>query len=145
MLASTPDFSRVFLLGHAQYRFLFLELARRLSAQYGSAIDLYCATEQAGRFWHSHNADGVFANIVANETLYRAAARPVEDADSLFARARELEAWLGTTINALAVSDRHLGRGYALAGFNHPRSRQSEATDYVQMLAGFVALVDFLA
>ena len=62
---------------------------------------------------------------------------------SLFERARELEIWLGATINTLAVGDRHLGRGYALAGFNHPRSRQSEGTSYAQMVAGFVALIEF--
>lgn len=138
-----PDFSRIFLLGHAQYRFLFLELARRLATEHGSEIHLYCAMKQASKFWHGHNETGVFADITANETLYRAAAQPVEDAESLFARARELEEWLGTTINTLAVSDRHLGRGYALAGFKHPRSRQSEATSYAQMVAGFVALIEF--
>ena len=35
---------------------------------------------------------------------------------------------LGRTYNSLAVANRHLGRGYALAGFYHPRSRHSEGS-----------------
>ncbi len=138
-----PDFSRILLLGHSQYRYLYVELARKLKAKHGSEIYLYCAKEQRSKFWHDKNKDGVFSGIIANETLYRAVALPVDDTEGLFKRASELEAWLGTTINALAVTDRHLGRGYALAGFNHPRSYASEQTSYAQMVAGFVALIEF--
>jgi len=136
-------FARVFLLGHAQYRFLFLEMARRLRSEHNAEIHLYCATEQASDFWIKADDENMFASVNAVTTLYRTVAQPLDDPAMVFERARKIEAWLGVTINTLAISDRHLGRGYALAGFNHPRSRQSEMTSYEQMVAGFVALADF--
>jgi hypothetical protein len=118
-------------------------MARRLKGSHASEIHLYCATEQTRGFWQSYNEKGLFADVVVSSVLYREVLRPVEDAEILLKRARVLEEWLGTTINALAVGDRHLGRGYSLAGFKHPRSRQSEETSYLQMVAGFVAQIEF--
>ncbi|MEQ8701483.1 MAG: hypothetical protein RLT05_33600, partial [Bauldia litoralis] len=106
-------------------------------------IYLYCATRQACDFWESKNEGGIFADVKAVDILYRTSAEPVADPEAVMARAASLEERLGTTINTFAVSDRHLGRGYALGGFRHPRSRRSENTSYVQMVAGFTAVTDF--
>ena len=59
------------------------------------------------------------------------------------ARAREWEARLGTTINALIMTNRHLGRSFSLGGFHHPRSRYSEYTDDVQAPHGFNSVLDY--
>jgi capsule polysaccharide modification protein KpsS len=52
-------------------------------------------------------------------------------------RGQEIEDSLPRTYNSVAVGNRHLGRGYALAGFYHPRSRYSEETDYVRMIHAY--------
>jgi hypothetical protein len=54
-----------------------------------------------------------------------------------------MEARLGVTFNQLAVSNRHLGRGYALGGFGHPRSRISENASYRHLLRGFNESLSF--
>ena len=61
----------------------------------------------------------------------------------MIAQARRWESLIGRTYNELAMTDRHLGRGFALAGFYHPRSRISETTTYVQMLDLFNRRMSF--
>ncbi len=71
------------------------------------------------------------------------AARNLPRCRTFVAQSRAVEADLGITINELAVSDRHLGRGFALGGYGHPRSRISETVDYRAMLHGFNRLHAF--
>lgn len=142
-MTELSSLKKVFLFGHAQYRFFLLELAKRLVHQHKAEIHLYCATPQAKIFWDSANEGGLFASVQAVNILYRAAERPVADENRVVEEATELERWLGTNINSIAVSDRHLGRGFALGGFHHPRSRISSGTNYIQMISAFSQEINF--
>ncbi len=127
----------ILMVAHSQYRGLLVGIAKRLRAELDAEIHLYCATAQeVSHYQKVDSSRGLFASIQAANDLYRVCAEPVADRDAVFEEARVNEAWLGTTINTIALSDRHLGRGYALGGFRHPRSRISERTDYAQMLNG---------
>ncbi|MBT6534784.1 MAG: hypothetical protein HOK98_01265 [Rhodospirillaceae bacterium] len=137
------DFSRVFLVGHSHYRALLLGLARRFKAEFSSEIHIYCATEQERAYWKAALDDATVQSVNVDNYRYRTADQPVGDPQQVLETARRVEAYLGLTINKLAVSDRHLGRGYALAGFKHPRSRRSENSSYLQMVNGFCAQVEF--
>jgi len=134
----------VFMLAHSQYRGLLVGIAKRLRSELDARIHLYCATAQeVVHYQNIEPVDGLFASISAANDLYRICAEPVSDAEAVAEKARANEAWLGTTINTIVLSDRHLGRGYALGGFRHPRSRISEGTSYPQMLNGINAAISF--
>ncbi len=137
------EMNSIFMVAHSQYRFLFLKLAERLRQNYGSQIHLFCGTKQEVDFYRANSKSDTFSSFAVNNVLYRAAREPVEDETEVLAEAHLNEAWIGATINSLALTDRHLGRGYSLAGFNHPRSHISEETSYFQMVRGFNAAIDF--
>ncbi len=134
---------RILLTAHSQFRGLQMGLAKRLKAEHGSRIYIYCATEQEKTHWEK--GGDVFAEVLVSRTLYDTARQPVTDPGDLLKRARKYETELGTTINELAITDRHLGRGYALGGFHHPRSQISERTSYHQMVAAFVSEIEYWA
>lgn len=133
---------KVALIGeHSEYRLLLVEVARRLKAK-GTVVHWYCATEEERDYYQSRFGD-LFDSITVANRLYKAALSPVRDFDSEIAKARRNEERLGTTYNTLAVADRHLGRGYALAGHRHPRSEVSEKADYSSLLHAYNELIDF--
>lgn len=140
---SVTTTDRIVLLAHSQYRFLQLALARRLRSRFGAELFLYCQTKEDASFWRQHNDDATFSEIIREQSLYDVARQPVSDPEAVFRRGRALERWLGTTINELVMTDRHLGRGFSLAGFNHPRSHISERTSYTQVVAAFSARIEF--
>lgn len=147
MTAGTPvprieDGGPVLLVAHSEYRGVYLGIARRLRDTYGCPIHLYAATEQAAGFYRSRFPD-LFASIEVERALYTACREPVEDEAAVTAEAAANEAALGITYGELAVSDRHLGRGYALGGFRHPRSQISEKTDYAGLLNGYNRVIAF--
>lgn len=134
----------VFMQAHSQYRGLLVGVARRLRGDLDAAVHLYCANAQEVAHYTRIDPDGtLFAAITADNHLYPNAEKPVVDAGAVIDTARANESWLGLSMNTLALADRHLGRGYALGGFNHPRSRRSELTSYEQMLQGFNAQIAF--
>lgn len=132
----------VILVAHSQFRGLLNGMARKLRDDHGCAIHLHCATPEEETFYRRVGGD-LFASITVNNVLYRSCRQSVGDEAAVTETARANEAWLGTTINEIAVSDRHLGRGYALGGLYHPRSRISEDTSYPQMLNGYNRLIAF--
>lgn len=134
--------STVFLCAHSQYRGVFMGLAERLKSDLGATIHLYTVTAQESAYYARTYAD-LFASITVSGALYSRCRETVADEAATIAEARRNEVELGVTINELAVSDRHLGRGFALGGFRHPRSRISEETSYLQMLNGFNAEIEF--
>lgn len=140
---STAPFARVFMHGHSQYRFLLLRLAALLKERYGSEIFLFCSTSQEKKFWEGRNSGGLFHQVIVNNTLYETVRQSSEPQAADIDRLRTLENELGVTVGELAMSDRHLGRGFSLAGFKHPRSRMSEGTSYGQVLNGYLALIEF--
>lgn len=128
---------RIALVGNAQTRFLMIDVARELKRRHGSRIHLYCGAAQQRAFYTAENSDGVFDSIDPYEPLLENALQPVVDPDGEIATARAYEARLGRTYNSLAVGNRHLGRGYALGGFYHARSRHSEGSTLVQMMRAY--------
>ena len=133
----------ILLQAHAQYRGVLLGVARRLKAKYDAAISLYVVNDDQRAHYRRVDTEGLFSDIVVADILYRACAQTVLDSAKARAEAREHEKFLGVTINELSMSDRHLGRGFSLAGIFHPRSVVSERTDYDGLLNGFNQQIAF--
>lgn len=136
------DGGSVLLVAHSQYRGVYLGIARKLHESYGCPIHLCTATEQEAGYYRSRHPD-LFASITVERALYTACREQVSDPAAVLAEAEANEAALGITYGELAVSDRHLGRGFALGGFRHPRSRISENTDYNGLLHGYNSVIAF--
>lgn len=136
-MASTLPFGRIFLMAHSQYRMLFVRFAEAVKARYGAEVHLYCVTPQEAVWYRGHAPDHLFALVTVANRLYQVMDGEAGDSAAIIETARRNEDFLGTTYNELAVADRHLGRGYALGGFYHPRSRVSEQTSYVRMLSRY--------
>lgn len=134
---------RSILLGaHSQYRGVMNAIARQLKERHGAAVHLYCASAQEEvHYRRRHGA--FFDTVTVDNVLHSGCRAPVADAAAEIAEARRNEADLGVTYNRLAMSDRHLGRGYALAGFKHPRSHVSRETGYPQLVQGYNRAIDF--
>ncbi len=124
-------------------RFLNLAAARRMKREYGARTHMYAVGPQEMAFYRTHGGEALFDTISDADVLLPNALAPVADREAVIERARAYEARLGTTFNTLALSNRHLGRGYALGGFHFPRSRYSQDSDYFQMLQAFNAELDF--
>jgi len=130
-------FRCIFLVAHSQYRYILLALASRLQEQRNSKLHLYVATPQEEEFYRQNSEPGLFETIEIKARLYDFVGAQGLDEANVVAEARKNEKWLGCTYNHINISDRHLGRGYALAGYFHPRSRYSEGTNYTQMLHAY--------
>ena len=139
---AAPALARIGLYARSETRFFMIALARRLKEQHGSAIVLYSGNAQETAFYRRHGA-GVFEEIVEAKTLHSAALEAPDDEAAEVERARAYEARIGQTINFLSVSNRHLGRGYALGGFYHPRSRISERSGYGNLLHAYNECLGF--
>ncbi len=132
----------VLLVAHSEYRGVYLGIARRLVEECQADIHLYTISTQESDYYRL-NHGALFATITVANQLYEICRQPPPDEAGVIAEARRNEAELGVTITELAVSDRHLGRGFALGGFRHPRSHVSERTSHVQMLNAFNVQIDF--
>jgi Capsule polysaccharide biosynthesis protein len=132
----------VLLEAQSEYRGLLTEVARRLKERNGARVHLYCATTQEEEFYRTRYG-AHFETIAVDRSLYSGCREPVADADVEIAQARRNEAAFGLSYNRLAMTDRHLGRGYALGGFKHPRSYLSRDTSYLQMVQGFNRAIAF--
>ena len=130
------------LLAHSQFRALFVGLARRLREDNGVAVHLYVATVQEQAFYQ-RTASASFDSIVVMRSLYENIEEPVADAVGLFRRAEACEQRLGVSFNSIVLTDRHLGRGFALGGFRHPRSVFSEIADYPRVVRAVIDHIDF--
>ena len=131
------------LVASSELRFFMLEVARLLKQRHGSVFHLYCSGPQEVSFYKEHNRDGLLASINDADVLLPSALHTGLDEAEVVARARTFEARIGCTYNMLAVANRHLGRGYALGGFYHPRSRVSQNTTYLQLLHAYNETLDF--
>ncbi len=133
---------RSVLLGaQSEYRALLVNVARRFKQQ-DTTVHLYCATAQELDFYRrKHRA--CFDTVTVDRALYSGCQEPVADVAAEVNTARRNEQELGLTYNRLAMTDRHLGRGYALGGFKHPRSYLSRDTSYVGIIHGYNRAVAF--
>lgn len=135
--------ANIALITNSQVRFLLIAIARKLKTSYGSRIHLFCKSPQEASEYTALNSDGLFDSITNMEVMFQALDDPLVSEEEVLTKARRYEAKLETTYNLIAVSNRHFGRGYALGGFYHPRSRWSERCDYARMLHGFNEVFDF--
>ncbi len=132
---------RIIWIANSQLRYFNVAMAHLLKEQHGCECHLYCTTDQEIEFY---NGDGnPFASIQKARSLYEAVFDKRLVPKEVTARARRIEARIGCTINFLSVADRHFGRGYALAGFHHPRSRYSELVDDCAILHAFSEVIEY--
>lgn len=134
---------RVMMCADAEYRFLLLALARRLVREQAATIDLYCFTPQEADFYRTQGEAGLFRSIIDANILYPTARETPPKMEAVVAEARRHERWLGLNYNELIAGDRHFGRGFALGGAGHPRSRLSERTDLQQILHAYNKTIAF--
>lgn len=127
----------------SEARYVFIALAKKMKTENNAQVHLYCSSDEQVKFYRQQNADGIFASIENSEMLLSSAAKEPPREQDVIDKARLNEKNLGVTYNMLAVSNRHFGRGYALGGFRHPRSRHSERTSYIQMLNAYNITLDF--
>lgn len=136
---------RIAVQARSETRFFMLEVCRELKRRTGAQLYLYCIGPQELAFYRNHNADDLFDGITDADVLLASAKRedlPLTE-DEIIARARAFESETGTTINTIAVGNRHLGRGYALGGYYHPRSRASEHVDYLHLVYAYTETLAF--
>jgi hypothetical protein len=125
-------------------RFFTLELAREIKRRHGSTLYGYCNSADEKASYDSLNKDGLFAEIIDASHLKNVLnAKTLPHSAELVSTARSYEQRFGTTYNCLSVSNRHFGRGYALGGFYHPRSRISEETSYDNLLHNWNETLSF--
>ncbi len=130
----TNPYANIAVVVGSESRFLIVAIANELIERHGSSIHIYCNGPQELQFYKEQNENGNFASVNDANQLFGIATSGEFDESGLFERARRFEAKTGYTINRMVVSDRHLGRGYLLAGSNHMRSHQSERTTYPEMV-----------
>jgi hypothetical protein len=135
--------SRIIVFPGSATRFVQLELFRRLKTNNQSEVHLYCSTKQDVRFYEKYCESGAIDSVNQERTLYQNVGAKNLDSEAVIERANVHETRLGCTYNHLAVSDRHFGRGYALGGFGHPRSRYSELTSYIQMVHAYNETIEY--
>jgi len=121
---STETIRTVLVGAHSQYRGVMNAVARQLKERHGAAVHLFCATVQEQDFYRQRHG-ALFDTVTVDNALYSGCRENVVDLTAEIAEANRNEAELGVSYNRLSMSDRHLGRGYALAGFKHPRSYMS--------------------
>ncbi|MHB1218306.1 MAG: capsular polysaccharide export protein, LipB/KpsS family [Alphaproteobacteria bacterium] len=140
---TTDPLARIALVAHSAWRHVLMELVHRLKERHGSTIHLYCTTPEEAVFYRGWDTSSLFASISADASVLN----HIEPASSVAAdaltKARLLEDTLGLSINSLTLSNRHFGRGFALGGFRHPRSRYSENTSYPQVIDAYARVIEF--
>jgi hypothetical protein len=145
MIEVVPNpFESIAFFPRAQSRLLMMSVARKLKEQHGGEIHIYCYGPQEVKYYQDQNTDCAFASVNdANQIHGQLVAADSLDAQRVFDRAKRYEERIGYTINRMIVQDRHLGRGYALGGFYHMRSRTSERTGYVEMVDAVVRNLEY--
>ncbi len=133
----TNHFENIALGARAATRLFNLELVRVLTEKTGCKVHLYCNSPQEVEYYKRHDTGNHCASIVDASLLLGAALEPVSDERAVIETAKSFEARLGYPISTIAVANRHLGRGFSLGGFYHPRSRYSENTSHIQMLNAY--------
>jgi hypothetical protein len=136
-------YSNIGIVAQASWRFFLPVLGKKLIELYGSKIHLYCASELQIESYKSADSEGVFSTYTIMQSDVPGVLPEVLDEKRLFDRATALEEKFGRTINSLNVTNRHLGHGYALGGFYHPRSFLSDESSFAQMVQITVDQLEF--
>lgn len=139
----TAEYARIAYFMRSELRQLQLAQAREIKRRHNAELHLYCADVQQVEHYRKLDTEGLFASISHAQVLLDSAVKPVPDEAALFSRAQDFERRIGMTINRLAVSNRHLGRGYALGAYHFPLSRYAVESSYPQMVQAFVEALAF--
>ena len=118
------------------------DIARVLKSTSASEIHLVCTTEQNLKYYSGLKNSPYDSASMINPMADRESALP--PMSEVVASALRHERRLNESYNTLALANRHYGRGYALGGFLHPRSRYSEETSYSSMLDSYNRYFDQL-
>lgn len=140
MIAS-DHLRRIALTPTPQSRYLTIDIARTLKSDYSSEIHMYCARKEDLQYYRSIDQDGLFSSLNQCADLHTSHLSEI-DASTL-QRAQSWEARLGIGYSFLAVANRHVGRGFALTGSGHPRSRISEETSNQKYLSACNRFFDY--
>lgn len=125
------------------YLELLMRLAAHLKSEYGSRIHWYVPRPEAVATVERHDLAAALESIEVMPEARSEGRNAKERKDKYIAEARRIEATYGTSINRYAVTDRHLGRGFAPGGFFFPRSRQAKNNDYWDLLATYCDYVNY--
>jgi hypothetical protein len=134
MTATLPPIG---LVHHSELRFVYLRIAKRLNAECGAELHVFCNTPEVAAFYRKAARPGLFASIEITPNPLKESEQPVTDEAAVIAEARANEAWLGTPYNRLIMANRHFGRGFSPGGLYHSRSNYSERTSYVGVLSAY--------
>lgn len=125
-----------------EVRFVLMAALRVLQERCGFQFVGYVTTQQEHNFYLSEAPPGLFLELVVSENAMRSTDRK-DDLAAVAIAASALESRIGTTIGRFLVSNRHYGRGFALAGSGHPRSRMSEESNWASVLSSYVETFEF--
>ena len=119
------------------YRDLFFALARLLKERHGSQLHMYYPRQEIGEGLKRELPPGLFDSFNFIEPAHPWPLPQNLDHDAVLRQAQAYEQRYGRTYNWFAIPDRHFGRGFAPTGYYHPRSVQSEHSDYVTFLDNY--------
>ena len=119
------------------------DIALELRRQRACTVHAVAGSEEQKRFFTSEAQRDAYDSVSVQGYPIRAIEETLPPTDQLLERARHYEAKTGVTYNRLAVGDRHFGKGYALLGSGHPRSRYSENSEYSHLLHGYNQYFEF--
>ena len=125
------------------YRDLFFALARLLKDRHGSRLHMYYPRPEMGEMLRNAVPSDLFDSLTFIEPAHPRSFPTHLDRSAVEQQAQAYEQRYDRTYTWFAVPDRHFGRGYAPAGFYHPRSIQSEGSDYVTFLDAYSKYFDF--
>jgi len=124
-----------------------LEVAKILKKKNNSKIWLYCSDQDQKNYYTKIIDRNIISGIsiipsVSSGLILNNNIKNMSE-DSLIKEANFYEKKLGVTISHLILSNRHLGRGFAIAGTRHPRSHYSEEINYIDSLKIYIAILKF--
>lgn len=134
------------LIANSFTRWLWVPLARHLAAQTGLKPVLLLQSEQDKAYYSKQpGADSVLFRVLKDpyEAVVAASAEPLPD-PAIAERLAAYEQEYGVAVmREMLLPDRHLGRGYMLAGSGHPQSHTSRSASFGVSLRACLEQFDF--
>jgi hypothetical protein len=141
--SNKKHFKNIGIVGQANWRFFVPDLVRNLIRKYDANVHLYAASELHAEFYRNSDSEGLFSSVQVIRSEIPPSLPIIEDSADVIDCATAIEKKYNRTIASLTVTNRHLGRGYALGGFHHPRSFLSEDSTHVQAVKITIDLIEF--
>ena len=121
-----------------------VDLINRLKADFNSKIVILYHTKQERAFFEENVGSVVDEFVLVDHLLRLPNGKPLPDAPAVLERGRRLEERIGATINRMTMTHRHYGRGFALAGFHHPRSQITLRATYPEIVRNHLEYFEVL-